>query len=108
MSDVTIFRSQDPSSYVKAVAIIRANKIHFRCTDSHEGGSKTPRTMHMIAVSSEYECAARRSISSIPSEIIITSDPSSPTRGDRVIAWIQVLTILFFLAFALIKAYNLM
>jgi hypothetical protein len=101
---ITIFRSQEPAPFAEAVARLSSANIPFEAYESREGSTKFPRTMYMIVVPSATEDVARKTIASIPSEIILSPTPSTPSSGDRVTAWIQILFLLFALLFGIYKA----
>jgi hypothetical protein len=104
-NNVTIFRSLDPKPYAKAVATLQSARIPFQAWDNQEGSVRFPRTMHMIAVSSESEDAARRAIAHIPSEIIFSSNGSAHSEIDRRTVWIFILALFFFVLVAIYQTF---
>jgi len=104
-NSVTIFRSLEPAPYFEAAEALRSAKIPFEAYDNQEGSVRFPRTMQMIAVSSESEERARSAIAHIPSEIIFSSNASAPSESDPRTIWIFILALFFFVLVAIYQSF---
>jgi hypothetical protein len=104
-NSATIFRSLEPAPYFEAAEALRSAKIPFQGWDSQEGSVRFPRTMHMIAVSSENEASARRVIAHIPSEIIHSPTPSTSSQIDPRTLRLQILAVIIFLLVAIYQSF---
>ena len=106
--EITVFKTSETDSFVKAVALLDASEISYRIVDRNEGGYRIPRRIHEILVLPVDTEEALSILADIPTETFLTQMSGSVSPEYKSISWgyliILVMVVLFGVIMAVLKS----